>query len=190
MHCFLRSQGTDFPEVDIQVIWKALFPEWPNERILSFALEYELAVNPVWPMPGATDLLALCRQAGLVMGIISNAQFYTPLLLRVFFNEELVSLGFHPSVTLFSYQEAHAKPSAVLFQKASNTLQAMGIAPSDTLYLGNDMRKDVIPAAAVGFRTALFAGDQRSLRGWPSENEQRPDLLVTDLRQLPDRWLL
>jgi putative hydrolase of the HAD superfamily len=55
------------------------------------------------------------------------------------------------------------------------------------LYVGNDMLHDVLPAAAMGFRTALFAGDRRSLRR--REGDARvasvtPDVVVLQLRDL------
>lgn len=49
------------------------------------------------------------------------------------------------------------------------------------------MLNDVVPAAKLGFRTALFAGDQRSLR-WvncPGWSAVAPDLVLTGLDQLP-----
>jgi putative hydrolase of the HAD superfamily len=50
------------------------------------------------------------------------------------------------------------------------------------------MLNDVLPAARLGCRTALFAGDARSYR--PREGELRglgvkPDLVVTNLPQIP-----
>ena len=43
----------------------------------------------------------------------------------------------------------------------------------------------VAPAAAQGFRTALFAGDARSLRKREDDGlTVRPDLILTDLDQL------
>ena len=50
------------------------------------------------------------------------------------------------------------------------------------------MLNDVWPSHQAGFRAALFAGDQRSLR--LRSDEQRvdgvePDLVLTDLAQLP-----
>ena len=49
------------------------------------------------------------------------------------------------------------------------------------------MLNDVLPAKQVGFRTALFAGDRRSLR--QREDDLRvskivPDLVLTELGQL------
>ena len=49
------------------------------------------------------------------------------------------------------------------------------------------MRNDILPAACAGFKTALFAGDRRSLRLRASDArcaKLSPDLIVTDLRQL------
>lgn len=39
-----------------------------------------------------------------------------------------------------------------------------GIAPERTLFVGNDMLKDLYPARGAGLRTCLFAGDARSLK--------------------------
>jgi putative hydrolase of the HAD superfamily len=55
------------------------------------------------------------------------------------------------------------------------------------LYVGNDLLNDVLPASKIGFRTALFAGDRRSLR-W-RENDSRtsgvtPDVVITRLADL------
>jgi putative hydrolase of the HAD superfamily len=59
--------------------------------------------------------------------------------------------------------------------------------PDQVLYVGNDMRNDICPAAATGFHTALFAGDKRSLRLREDDRKcarTRPDIIITDLMQL------
>jgi putative hydrolase of the HAD superfamily len=53
--------------------------------------------------------------------------------------------------------------------------------------VGNDMLKDIWPAARLGCKTALFAGDRRSLRLREDDErcrELEPDLVVDDLSQL------
>jgi putative hydrolase of the HAD superfamily len=63
----------------------------------------------------------------------------------------------------------------------------MGMGAEQVLFVGNDMKKDIQPARAVGWKTALFGGDRRSLRwhGYSSkEKENSPDLVITDLAQL------
>ena len=65
----------------------------------------------------------------------------------------------------------------------------MGIPVNAALYLGNDMLNDIYPAQKVGFKTALFAGDARSLRlreDDPGCKNLSPDIIITDLIQLLD----
>ena len=66
-------------------------------------------------------------------------------------------------------------------------LATMHVRPTETLCIGNDMANDIAPAARLGFRTALFAGDQRSLRWGPGGecDDVGPDIVITDLAQLP-----
>ena len=49
--------------------------------------------------------------------------------------------------------------------------------------VGNDARRDLAPARAAGFQTALFAGDARSLRG--AELAGEATAVVTSLDELP-----
>ncbi|MFW5845522.1 MAG: HAD family hydrolase [Planctomycetota bacterium] len=156
------------------------------ERI---AVVYECRVNPVWAMPGAADLLGKLRERGLAQGIISNAQFYTPLLFPVLLDADLGRLGVSADLCWFSYAHGHGKPDFWLYHHAAAALRHHGVAPHQALYVGNDMRNDIWPAAELGFRTALFAGDARSLR-WREDHPQAarvtPDLIVTELAQIAD----
>ena len=186
-HAEARRRGIDFPEVDIVRVWQAVLGIDDLRRLKSFILEYELMVNPVYPMPGLNTLLSTCRARRMPMGIISNAQFYTPDLLEWFLRSSLEESGFDPRLTFLSYRFGYAKPSMVMFKRAADVLSGIGIPVAAALYVGNDMLNDIRPASAVGFKTALFAGDGRSLR--PRESDDRcrglsPDLIVTDLRQL------
>jgi putative hydrolase of the HAD superfamily len=186
-HADFRRQGIDSPEVDIVRIWRKVLGTDDMARIKDFALEYELIVNPVYPMPGLDALLTFCKGAGVPMGIISNAQFYTRFLLEFFLGATLPQRGFDPRLLFFSWREGHAKPSTFMFMRAKTVLLDMGIPAASVLYLGNDMLNDILPAGSVGFRTALFAGDRRSLRLRDAADRCRglsPDLIVTDLRQL------
>ena len=186
-HQELRNTGVDFPEVKIDRIWMQVLSTADTSIVRQFAVEFELIVNPVYPMPNLGKMLSACRHRNKIMGIISNAQFYTPHLFRWFLDLDLQELGFDPGLVFYSYQFEVAKPSPVLFRKAAETLKAKGIQPSDVLYLGNDMLNDIYPAKAIGFQTALFAGDKRSLRLRAGDSRCKkltPDLVITDLIQL------
>jgi putative hydrolase of the HAD superfamily len=186
-HHELRNRGVEFPEVKIDRIWKKVLSNDDIAVVRQFAVEFELIVNPVSPMPNLDKILSACRCRNRLMGIISNAQFYTAYLFKWFLNSDMIDLGFDRELVYFSYQYEIAKPSPILFQLAAEKLKEMGIPPSCVLYIGNDMLNDIFPAKATGFQTALFAGDQRSLRlrtADPRCKQLSVDLVITDLDQL------
>ena len=182
-HQRAQAQGVDCPEVDIPEIWRSITGIQEMERLKSLSLAFELTVNPVYAMPGARELTCACQTARVPMGIVSNAQFYTPLLLEWFFEADL----FDDRLCFYSFREGRAKPSPAMFERAARALGDMGIKAGKTLFIGNDMLNDILPAAAVGFKTALFAGDRRSLRMREADGRVKeivPDLILTELRQL------
>jgi putative hydrolase of the HAD superfamily len=184
-----RKKGIDFPEVEIDRIWQTVIGIEDRERAGDFSIEYELLVNPVGPMPHLTEVLDACRSAPVATGIISNAQFFTPLLFNWFLDSDLNELGFNPELLFFSWEWGIAKPSIKLFEEAADRLSGMGIARQEVFYVGNDVLNDILPAQATGFRTALFAGDKRSLRmrsGDPRCAGLKPDMIITDLIQLAE----
>jgi putative hydrolase of the HAD superfamily len=152
-------------------------------RARELAAEYEAWVNPVWPMPGLRVALAGLRRQGKRLGILSNAQFYTPCLCECFLGAGPRELGFDEELILYSFQAGLAKPSPRLFAMAAERLQAAGLRPRETLFVGNDARRDLVPAREAGFQTALFAGDARSLRG--AGEAGAATAVITDLAQLP-----
>ena len=198
-HAKRRHDGIEYPEVDIVEVWQGVLSALIKEGLVRgdpcsdavtrLAVEYECRVNPVWPMPDLADTLKGLLDKGLVLGIVSNAQFFTPLLFRAFLDSPPEDVGFQRSLCVWSYRIFEAKPSTALFQRALATLESeSALSPHQTLYVGNDKLNDIWPAAAVGCRTALFAGDKRSLRS--REDDPRcagiePDAVITHLRQLP-----
>lgn len=187
-----RAEGVAFPEVEIREVWaEALaaggFAVPAGEELERLIVEHECRVHPVWPMPGAIELLGELRGRGLVLGIISNAQFYTLPVMEGLFGAGLDVLGFHPDLRVFSFEEGEGKPSLRLFEKLREKAAACGIDAHEILYLGNDWKKDIVTSRAVGFRSALFAGDARSLRlGGVGEEEAREtaDAVVTGLGEV------
>ena len=184
-----KKGGVDYPEVVIEKIWKNIVQFDDDDLITEFAVEYEMVVNPVYPMPHAQELLSRMRKKNVLMGIISNAQFYTPYLFPALLGGSLADLGFNDDLTFFSYVFGYGKPSLFLYKKAAECLDTLGIQRENVLYVGNDMLKDIYPAGTIGFQTALFAGDGRSLR--LREDDERcknraADLIITDLLHIDD----
>jgi len=189
VHAEEMEKGIDFPEIQIDAVWMAVLGIKDRKTARCFACEYEMTVNPVWPMPGLDTLLAGIRDRRIVMGIVSNAQFFTPLHFELFLGKGLPGLGFSEDVVIFSFREGRAKPSLQLFETAAKALDAFGVARNSTLYVGNDMLNDILPAGRAGFQTVLFAGDRRSLRLRENDMSLRgvtPDLVVTNLGELSE----
>ena len=188
-HEELRQKGIDYPEIEIDEIWMRVIGSDNRERARAFALEFELIVNPAYPMPHLKEVLKELKNRHIVLGIISNAQFFTPYLFDWFLKSDLKNLGFEPNLTLFSYKFGYAKPSKFLFENASSRLKEINIPTDSVLYVGNDMLNDIYPAQRAGFMTGLFAGDARSLKLRSDEsvcNKLSADIVITDLVQLLD----
>jgi putative hydrolase of the HAD superfamily len=153
------------------------------------ALRFELATNRIWPMPGAEAVLNILKNAGVPAGIVSNAQFYTPLTFQALFSKDEDELGFDRDLIAYSYMLHRAKPSTEIFRPLLERLEKeRGIGAGQVLYIGNDMRNDVYTAQLCGCKTVLFAGDQRSLRlrrDDPNCIDRKPDAVVTGLDQIP-----
>lgn len=186
-HKAMKKNGIDFPEVEIDLIWMDVLENNNLDMVRNFATEYEMISNPVYPMPNLEKLISVCTEKKVLMGIISNAQFYTSYLFRWFLGSSPVKLGFHPDLCFFSYRLGRAKPSPFMFQSALEKLKRLNVPANSAVYIGNDMLNDIYPAKKAGFNTALFAGDTRSLRvrkDLPECKTLSPDIVITDLIQL------
>ena len=191
----------EFPEVEIRKVWAAVFADsgveflWHRKAtnaerfaiVRRFAIEYECRANPIWLMPNVLKTLMAIRDSKLPMGIVSNAQFFTPLSMQALFEDSLTNLGFKPEYRVWSFDHRQAKPGLFLYEESAACLYNDGITCDQVLYIGNDMRNDIWPASRVGFRTVLFAGDARSLRlrkDDPDVAGVEPDAVITDLSQI------
>ncbi len=203
-HRMARDRGIDYPEVVITEIWKNVLEILEEKKLIAFregylpnpdllkrlSVEYECRVNPVWPMPHAREAISKITEKQIVLGIVSNAQFFTRLLFPALMGKNMEELGFDKRITIFSYEVGRAKPSALLFRLLRETLkETFQIEGNEALYIGNDMLNDIYPAKNEGFRTALFAGDRRSLRLRSNDEtikKVQPDIIIKDLMHLAE----
>ena len=197
-HAKLQALGIDYPEVDIVDVWREVLTEmsrrglldeqdWSRPKLEQLAVEYEARANPVWPMPGVRECLHALRKRRLLLGIVSNAQFYTPELFPALLGASAEEWGFDSDLQYYSYRHGRSKPGPDLYRMAAESLGHRGIQPHQALYVGNDMLNDILPSSRVGFRTALFAGDGRSLRFReedPRVEGIEPDIVLTGLGEL------
>jgi len=180
-----RYEQEPYPEVDAGRIWTSILGLAEEEALL-FSAAWEASVNRVWTMPGAAATLRALRSEGFRLGIVSNAQAYTPPLFQLVLGETVEEFGFESDMVFFSWKEGRSKPSPRLFGDLVTALGKAGIEASKAVFIGNDMLKDMMPARAAGLRTCLFAGDRRSLK-LRTEDPRcafEPDAVIHSLDQL------
>ena len=180
-----RARGVSAPEVRIEDIWRGLFPARDPGEIRQMIVEYELSVHPCWPMPGSGRTVSSLAKSGMTLGIISNAQFYTPLFLEALLGGRPEELGFASDLCFYSWIRGEAKPGRTMFEEAAARLCTRGIRTGQALVVGNDPVNDVAAASRCGFMTARLSADRRS----PTESRERaehasPDVAIARLADL------
>lgn len=201
-HFRRRKRGVKFSEVNIRHIWlevlnmairNHLIAKTAESKPDNLAIVFDLLSNKIYPMPHLKLVIQQLENSGMHLGIVSNAQFYTPIVLNYLLSGSLGEKDFvqhfDPSLLVFSYHVQKAKPDFGLFERLLKTLKTKyGILPSEAVYIGNDMFKDIFPARKCGMKTVLFAGDQRSIRlreDHPEVAAITPDAVITSLDQIP-----
>ncbi len=195
----LKKSGIPYPEPDIRKVWHKVLNQMYTEKLLSteinsdhvylMSVEFEARMNPVWPMHDLHETLDGIRKKSCHLGIISNSQFYTPIAFEALAGKSLSELGFENELLHWSFEEARKKPGLKFYElflrKAKKHLP--DLTAENYLYVGNDMLKDVYPASNLGMKTALFAGDKRSLK-WRKGDDRcaglQPDIVITELKQI------
>ena len=188
------AQGVAHPEVRIDEIWFKLLEKFQpkNPPTINFAREvalfFQRQANPTQLQPHAFDVLNTLGQRGLRHGIISNAQFYTPIELSALLREESACAVctyesmFDPLLVFFSFDLGVAKPDLAIFGRAVEALTRENVMPDDCVFVGNSLVNDIAPAQHIGFRTVLFAPEV------VPESAIKPDLVIHNLSQLLE-WL-
>nr|WP_276611748.1 HAD family hydrolase [Thiorhodococcus mannitoliphagus] len=194
-----RKKGEDYPAADARAIWRDVLAKIlgtsPKKldaaAIERFVVELECRINPVCPMPDLRETLAELRARDLKLGVVSDGQFYTPLVLEAALGLPPAEAGIEPSCSLYSYQIGVTKPSPLLYEEAMIALEnEFAILSDEVLYVGSRFEEGILPANAMGFRTALYAGDAASLQLGANDldamSHAPPDRILTGLAQLKE----
>ena len=192
-----KERGIAYPEPEIREVWKDTLKEMAEQSMISgsvdessiakFAVEFEFRINAVWPVPNLARILTNLKKQGLELAIISNSQFYTPLAFEAIIGQSPENFGFNKDLLVWSYKCGRKKPDTDFYADFVNRIQEQGMDPTEVLYVGNDINKDIKPAKYLGMHTALFVGDSRSIRHEESELKHlslSPDLVIDRLSQI------
>jgi len=156
-------------------------PDADEGLIQRFLVRFWNADN--WTVfPEVIEVLAALRARGLRVGVLSNAPSNLPSFL------ERLGLTPHLDFTVVSALEGVKKPDRRIFEVA---LMRAGVAPEETLHVGDMYLEDIVGGRAAGMNTLLMERGQRAL--FPNHRESQgrdiaASALASDLRQVL-RWL-
>lgn len=192
-----QNNGIPYPEPEIREVWQQALSGLSKRSLIGgkinqqsvnrFAIEFEFRINNIWPVPDLEVILNRLLQKNLKLGIISNSQFYTPIAFEAFMGQSPKAFGFDSDLLVWSFATGRKKPDTDFYQVFVDRLPEKHLKPEQVLYVGNDIRKDIEPAKSLGIRTALFVGDQRSIRHKLKELQTEayhPDLVIDNLSQI------
>jgi FMN phosphatase YigB (HAD superfamily) len=124
-------------------------PAWWRERIDEFYVgSYRQLEALTTRRPAARQVMEWARTQGLEVGITTNPLFPLPAITERLRWAGLADFDF---AVVTDFDHSHfAKPHPEYFAEA---LARLGRRPEQTLVVGNDWERDIVPAAAVGIRT-------------------------------------
>lgn len=165
-HSVARARGIPFPEV----IWPSVvaevlpdFARWPVEKQAEFVFRQMQTGRTIGLRDGAGEVLRLLRNQDRLLGIASNSQAYTLRELQ----EALTNAGldldiFARDLSFWSFEHGFSKPDPHVFQILTARLEGHGVAPAETLMVGDRLDNDVEPARAHGWQTWLLKPEEAS----------------------------
>jgi putative hydrolase of the HAD superfamily len=181
-----RTSPEEYPEFDAVAIWRKIVEEHmtdftrrlPPDRLAQmpvFLAEMSRGISRhrLRLYPYVLEVLDILR-ARFPLALVTDAQ-------SAYARGELHKVGIlgHFDPIIVSGDFGYRKPDIRLFQRA---LDGMGVSAENTLFVGNDMQRDIYGAGEVGMKTVMFASDQ----GAKEYGDCHPDFTITDHRQLLD----
>jgi putative hydrolase of the HAD superfamily len=206
------DKGVAFPEVRVEEVWSVIALMLKRNgydaaahapaggaadfaRYVAYTYNFLSMGRELYPNVAAA--LKKLKESGIVLGILSDAQFYTPIDLTLMLRGQ--SGGkvddynelFDTDLTFLSCEYGFVKPSEALYRRLFDALYEYQITPAQTVFVGNDLEADIRPAAALGMRTGLFCGDDVMVfgRGGDWDCGIMPDIVFEDWSELPDKVL-
>jgi putative hydrolase of the HAD superfamily len=179
-----RASPEQYPEFDAVGLWRSIIDDHGSDFTRA------LPAGKLKQMP--LFLAEMCRgisrrRLGLypyVCAVLDVLRARYPLAIvtdaqTMYARGELHKVGllsyFDPIV--ISGDHGYRKPDPRLFQFA---LDGMGVAAGNTMYVGNDMYRDIYGAREAGLTTVMFDSDQ----GVKEYRDCAPDYRITDFRDL------
>jgi putative hydrolase of the HAD superfamily len=105
-------------------------------------------------------MLRWSKERQFLLGIASNAQAYTLRELHEALATHAMGLDlFERDLSFWSFEHGFSKPDPHVFRLLTARLRLLGIAPAETLMVGDRADNDLDPARAHGWQTFAIGPD-------------------------------
>lgn len=199
-----RRSG-DLTDVNLVDIWEAIISRlfdkdysydedfYGDRRQFSEKVAYffHSSLQGLEARSGALQAMQDLHAIGIPQGLLADGQPFTltQLLRGLSQQGTLPPLAevFHQDGVLFSYELGIRKPSRSLFELVTERLKMAGYQLDEILHVSCRLGPDLVPARAIGMKTALLAAEKSGLHAPAAllkNPETRPDRLLTDLSQI------
>ncbi len=172
-----RSFSDRLAEFDLLRVFEKMLEKRGMNAVAApeFARKFRLLSRErIGTFPHVTEILGGLRERGAGVYLVSNAQ-------TCFTLDELDECGLTPLFDgiLISSDAGVKKPSPKIFGIAA---EKFGIELADCVYVGNDMRDDVLGAHGAGLRTVYIETEQSGK--YPELDLPKPDRVANDHGEL------
>jgi putative hydrolase of the HAD superfamily len=156
-HVAARTRGIPFPEVDWLSVSRETLPELAriaDSKAADFLFAHRQLVHTVSVNKNVAVTLRALNNAGIPLGIASNAQAYTLRELETCLAaHQLDREVFAADLCFWSFERGFSKPDPEVFRWLDTRLQTRGIAAAGTLMVGDRIDNDIEPATRAGWQT-------------------------------------
>lgn len=195
----------DFPQVNSGEVWRQLLgmldkKEYAYDKLFYGDLDelaekvgyfFQASLQGIEASPKALKALMSISELGITQGLLADTQSFTWVQMVRSLGKQgpLPSLNklFDSNHLIMSHQLGVRKPSASLFAMCIHQFAKREIQPEEILYVSNRLQGDLAVAKQWGMKTALYAGDETTLKASPQEIRHpdiRPKRMLTELSQV------
>lgn len=200
-----QRKGVEMPEVRVEQLWGVLLMMFRRHgfepECVGLGVDQEVAKCMAYFyhfhtlgrgfFAGVAQALQGLREKNIKVGLLANAQFYTPMDLSFFLRDSSGDVIadyldiFDRELIYFSYEYGQAKPSTLLYRRLYDALYEYHILPAQTVMVGNDLVMDIESAQQIGMKTALYCGNEQSTFLHDKNGTVHPDISFSSYEQLP-----
>lgn len=178
--CKAAKQG-ELHEIDLLGVFREMLIQRDVDFTVAQSLASEfrrMSMVRLSTFRGVKTMLKKLRQQGRVY-LVSNAQ-------SCFTIDELKSTGLYDLFDgiIISSDVATKKPGRAIFDIA---FERFGITAENSIYVGNDLRDDVLGATTVGMRTLYIKTEQSG--SYPDLELPEPTFVVKNHREMQEKLL-